>query len=413
MLQKLTDHVVDLARQRATRMPRQADGLRAAIIPPAMPGSVGDAAMVSATAQHLRNLGFTRVDLFHGSDWPLDAAIDQRIGAERYFYGGSSLRLAQLLGYLPRYSHVFMLGADVIDGAYNPGSVRRRLQILAEASRLGAQCTILGSSYNNAPEASTRAALRALPATVTICGRDPLSHARFSQHLERPIQQTADVAFLLQARPEHADVQAIQPWIQAQRAEGRRLLAVNANYLHAAKVPGLRGGLSTLLGKLLEAPVSIVLLSHDSRTSEPDEKVLADAVASLPPQQRAHTRMLASASPGAVMAVLGQVDLLVTGRMHAMILALGSHTPAFGFAYQNKFEGLLSLLGLEADALLSSPEELAQSPEQVAARVLQLLDRADSLRPQIAQALPAVLALSRANFQPHPAPSPETSRAAA
>ncbi|MET0288835.1 MAG: polysaccharide pyruvyl transferase family protein [Pseudoxanthomonas sp.] len=399
MLSWFEERLIVRARQGAVaRRSRGVAGLNAAIIPPAMPGSVGDAAMVSATAQQLRGMGFARVDLFHGSDWPLDARIDRRLPAERYFYGASRFRLSRLLPALADYSHLFMLGADVIDGAYNPGSVNRRLEVLREAAQMGCICTILGSSYNNAPEASTRASLRALPAQVAICGRDPNSHARFTSHLERPIELTADVAFLLDAQPGHVDAMAAIAWIQQRRDDGHRVVAVNANYLHAAKVPGLREGLAKLLGMLLEQPISLLLLSHDSRTREPDEKVLADAVAQLPAALQANTRMLATPSPGAVKAVLAQVDLLVTGRMHAMILALGGHTPSLGFAYQDKFEGLMQLLGLDGQAMLSTPDTLATAPEAVAAQAQALLSQRDTLRQHIAQAMPAALQLAAHNF---------------
>jgi polysaccharide pyruvyl transferase WcaK-like protein len=401
----LTDRLVALSRRHAaSRRARLPPALQAAIIPPAMPGSVGDAAMVSATAQQLRRQGFTRVDVFHGSPWPLDAAIDRRLAAERYFYGDSQLHYARLLRALAGYSHVFFLGADVIDGAYNPGSVRRRLQILRDAAELGSQCTVLGSSYNNAPEESTRQALRALPASVAICGRDPLSHERFSRQLERPIRQTADVALLLEPAPQHPDTVAAVEWIDAQRSAGLQVLAVNANYLHAMRTPGLREALPVFLGALLEQDLAIVLLSHDSRTREPDEKVLAEAVALLPAAERIRTRMFASASPGAVKSMLGHVDLLVTGRMHAMILALGSHTPAFCFAYQDKFEGLMASLDLDGRALLSSPGELAEDPLRVAQQVLRALALVPEMRSAIATALPALEALSRANFIAPPAP---------
>lgn len=396
----ITDRLLAVARkQAASRKAHAPAGLRAAIIPPAMPGSVGDAAMVSATAQHLRSKGFTQIDVFHGSDWPLDAVIDHRIAAERYFYGDSQLQYALLLRRLPTYSHVFFLGADVIDGAYNPGSVRRRLQVLKDAAELGSQCTVLGSSYNNAPEESTRHALRGLPDTVTICGRDPLSHARFTSQLERPIRQTADVALLLEPAPLHPDVVDAVEWIGAQRAAGQRVVAVNANYLHAMRVPGLREAMSVFIDTLLARDLSVVLLSHDSRTAEPDAKVLTDAVAKLSPERQQRTRLFASPSPGAVKSMLGHVDLLVTGRMHAMILALDAHTPAFCFAYQDKFEGLMALLDLEEQGLLSSPAELAQSPALVAQRALVALENVADLRARIARSLPALRQLSEANFR--------------
>ncbi|NMG63590.1 hypothetical protein GPA19_01315 [Azoarcus indigens] len=398
LMRRIGEGAVRLARWQASSGNRSRGSLRAAIIPPAIPGSLGDAAMISASADYLRSVGFKKVDLFFGSEWPLDVPIDDFVAAERYFYHASNWQLARLINRLPAYSHMFFIGADVIDGAYNPGSVRRRLSLLEEANRLGIHCTVLGSSYNEAPEESTRAKLRTLPEQIAICARDPVSHGRLASQLERPILQTADLAFLLEPRRDHPAAAATRDWISARRAAGDRILAVNANYLHAAKLPALRGALTGFLRRLLEEKLSIVLVPHDTRSDEPDEALLAKAAAGLPDELHGRIRMMPPASPGAIKSVLANVDLLASGRLHAIILALGSGTPVFGFTYQGKFEGLLQLLELNTDTLLRSPAELAAHPRQIAELVLGQLERAGELREHIARTLPKVLSLSRSNF---------------
>jgi polysaccharide pyruvyl transferase WcaK-like protein len=109
--------------------------------------------------------------------------------------------------------------------------------------------------------------------------------------------------------------------------------------------------------------------------------------------------MIAPESPGAIKAALARLDLIVTGRMHAAILAMGGGTPAFSFAYQDKFEGLLTLFGLQSADLLSTPEDLIANPAAVAAKALAHLDNAPALRAQIEAHLPAVAALAEQNFE--------------
>lgn len=389
---------VPFARAFTPRRNKAGELRRAALIPPAMPGSLGDVAMLSASSAFLRRKGFGAVDLMFGKDWPLDAPIDRRINAERFFYKGSDLHFASLIPRLAAYSHAYFVGADVVDGAYNPGSVRRRLAMLAEVARLGGSSTVLGSSFNAHPEPSCVAVLRALPAEIAICARDPVSRGRMEQFLDRPIRQVADLAFLLEPRPDHPTAADALAWITERRTAGDRVIGLNANYLHAEKHPALPAALPNLLKALLRADVSVLLVPHDIRTGRPDAALLAAAAAELPEADRGRVRMIAPESPAAIKAALARLDLIVTGRMHAAILAMGGGTPAFSFAYQDKFEGLLTLFGLQSADLLSTPEDLIAEPAAVAEKALAHLDNAPALRARIEAHLPTVTALAEQNF---------------
>ena len=380
------------------RAREQASKSRALIIPPAIPGSLGDAAMISASTRWLRDSGAAQVDLLYGDQWDLDERIDQRIAAERFFYKQSLLQQALLIARLPAYSALYFIGADVIDGAYNPQSVCARLSLLAEAATLGKKATLLGASYNNHPEASTRSMLRALPESVTLCARDPVSRQRLEEALDRPIRQVADLAFLLTPRTDHPVAMRALAWIRARRQAGDRVIGLNANYLHAEKDPGLINALKIFVGALMREPVSLVLIPHDTRSSMPDEKLLAQAVADVPDDVRKRVYSLPPLSPGIVRAVVPELDFLATGRMHTAILALSGGTPAFCFAYQDKFEGLLQHFDLVDAGLLSSPRELADQPLMVVEKLLNSLLLQTQWRQQIQARLPAVIALAQRNF---------------
>lgn len=370
----------------------------ALIIPPAIPGSLGDAAMISASTRYLRDAGLEKVDLLYGDTWELDESIDKRIAAERFFYKQSMLQHMLLIARLPAYSELYFIGADVIDGAYNPDSVCARLSLLSEAARLGKKATLLGASYNKHPEARTKAALRALPESVTICARDPVSKLRMEEALERPIRQVADLAFLLRPRTDHPVAVKAISWINSRRKTGDLVIGLNANYLHAEKDPKIIPALKRFVKAIMAQPISIVLIPHDTRSKLPDEKLLELATADLSPSERERVYALPPLSPGVVRAVAPSLDFLATGRMHTAILALSGTTPTFCFAYQDKFEGLLQHVNLVDADLLSSPKELAEQPEAVAEKFLQLLPMQQTLRERIAMALPSVIALAQKNF---------------
>lgn len=371
---------------------------RALIIPPAIPGSLGDAAMISASSTFLRKTGVSNVDLLYGKDWPLDEKIDRRISGERFFYRQSRLQQALLVAQLPRYEACYFIGADVIDGAYNPRSVNARISLLAEAARMGKKATLLGASYNTHPEITTQNSLRNLPPSVTICARDPVSRARMESILDRPVRQVADLAFLLPPRTEHPAVQHAMDWIELRKTAGDQVIGFNANYLHAEKDSNIPAALKIFVQQLLRQPLSIVLIPHDTRSKRPDQKLLEDAVASLSPAERERVYMLPPVSPGVVRAVTPALDMLATGRMHTAILALSGGTAPFNFAYQDKFEGLLQFFGLESSGLLSAPKELATDPVMVAKKFLGALKEKEAYEQCIQDSLPDVLKLSRSNF---------------
>jgi polysaccharide pyruvyl transferase WcaK-like protein len=370
----------------------------ALIIPPAIPGSLGDAAMISASVRTLRNAGMAKIDLLYGNKWELDEQIDTHIAAERFFYKQSILQQMLLIARLPEYAEFYFIGADVIDGAYNSNSVCARLSLLAEAAKLGKKATLLGASYNMHPEAQTKSALRNLPESVTICARDPVSKLRMEKALDRPIRQVADLAFLLQPRADHPATLNAKNWIAIRRAAGDQIIGLNANYLHAEKDPEIISALNVFVKRVLRQSISIVLIPHDTRSLVPDEKLLQLVVNDIPERDRERIYALPPVSPGVVRAVATELDFLVTGRMHTAILALSGTTPTFCFAYQDKFEGLLQFFNLVDAGLLSSPKELSAYPEAIADKFLQLLPEQTNMRAKINEHLPNVISLAEKNF---------------
>jgi len=371
---------------------------RVLIIPPAVPGSLGDAAMISASSYFLRTQGAAKVDLLYGKTWDLDEKIDSRISGERFFYKNSNMQQALLVSLLPRYSECYFIGADVIDGAYNPKSVSARISLLAEAASLGKKATLLGASYNKTPEETTKKALSELPASVTICARDPVSRKRMEEALNRPVRQVADLAFLLKPRLDDPIVHQAKSWIASRRKAGDQVIGLNANYLHAQKDPQILGALNILVERLLRYNLSIMLIPHDTRSEMPDKKLLEEATAFVPARDRERIYMLPPESPGIVRAVVPELDMLATGRMHTAILSLSGGTPAFCFAYQDKFEGLLQFFDLEKSELLSTPTELSAVPEIVAEKIVAKLDEKKLFEEKIKYHIADVLALSESNF---------------
>lgn len=388
------------ARARLRNLDRPSKPRAAAIIPPALPGSVGDAAMMSAAADMLRSRGFGRVDLFYGGNWPLDAEIDHRLETDSYFFGSSAARHIELVDAIADYEAVLFVGADVIDGAYASGSVRRRLSLVREAALSGRAGVILGASYNEAPVHGLEAFIRDMPENVAICAREPASRGRMEIAFRRPILQTADLAFLLAPRPQHRDAVAAIEWVASRRAVGDPVLGFNLNYLQVDREPTLLDAQIEAARMLVENGRSLLLISQDSRTKRSDAVLAKTLIERLPHHLQSRTYLLETLSPGAIKAALGCVDVLVTGRLHALILALGAGAPGVAIGYQDKFEGLYDLLGMPRDQFLTYPGAVIADPSSLVRLAEDALSEMDDLRAKIALQLPQLVAMSRANFDP-------------
>jgi polysaccharide pyruvyl transferase WcaK-like protein len=79
----------------------------------------------------------------------------------------------------------------------------------------------------------------------------------------------------------------------------------------------------------------------DSRECERLQQHMADV----------ETRLAIISDPALYKAVAGQTQLMISARMHPLILASSMGVPVVGLAYNGKFEGLFGLLGLKREVL--------------------------------------------------------------
>ncbi len=380
------------------------------ILPPTHPGSVGDEAMMVVCMARLLDEGhaFSIADFASGDRWPGEPPGTPHVDLSDFF-GARHLRsMPEVVRLLRGFSRLWCLGADVIDGHYSEVGSLRRIAFVELAARLGLEASILGFSFNESPSELVVEALSKLPAGVRLHARDPRSHARLLAHLGRPVRLVADLAFGLAPSTElQQNDQEIVDWIRAHQARGRRVVGLNVSE-RAFKSTGHDDPLrpieayASALSDLLERrpEVSVVGIPHDYRQAggeRSDLELLAAIVSRLDPATRERV-LLPEARLNApfVKRLAGDVDAVLSGRMHLVIAALGQGTPACGLSYQGKLAGLYehyALHGLDvdpADALTAGGLR----------RVLdQLLDEHAVLSVQIAGRKPEVQALQRSNFE--------------
>jgi len=380
----------------------------ALVLPPTAAGSLGDDALVSSTLITLRKRGFKKIGLLSHdlkNDYDFTEQPDERIDISGYMLHNSNKSNFDILKLASKYDHLFVIGADVLDGYYSDMQSHKRLMLADCASRLGMKTTLIGFSYNKSPAKQSLHALKQLPKAVRVCARDPVSHTRLKKRMSTAPIQTADVAFLLDpAKPHDPDLLA---WLEQAQGSGSPIYGINAiftskffsdksiqsqtNYLDF-----YRNLIKALLVRHPNA--RFVFIPHDYRPNGIGEgPVLEQLYYSLPTSIQSQIYLLTKQySAAEIKWLAGHLDFIVSSRMHLAIAAIGQSTPVFCFEYQGKFQGLFELV--EMPEMLSSMEAALAAPQKVIDTVLQHVDNATSIRHRLKIKIPTLTALAEKNF---------------
>ncbi len=154
--------------------------------------------MISGLADELRAHGVEEIVIAtwrQDDDWRM---VGGQVSKELIPQGDPAARLP-FIQRLKMAAALYVIGADVIDGAYGAGHSLAML----DAAQLGVQCglrtTIVGSSFCERPHPRVVKQLRRLDPRVTMLARDSHSQKRIEQAMERSVPLVADIAFLSQA----------------------------------------------------------------------------------------------------------------------------------------------------------------------------------------------------------------------
>lgn len=373
------------------------------ILIPAEAGSMGDQAMVQGAVAFLKNQRKLEPKLYHTSDlcdWGVEMQGIAEFDAEQILRYPSMISLLLFLWSLRDVAEFGVLGADVIDGSYSEDVALSRLRLLTMAALCGVTARLLGFSFFRPASDNIVQAFRALPSSVKLFARDPISQARFMASTGCKALCVADLAFLLPPALVSPSAKQAAAWMKAQKREGKRIVAINANQLFRTSGWGnLDEAYVRCISALADADpdVCFLLVPHDYRDRVSDVQGLQAIHAQLAPELQARCYMMKDQVYAAdIKAVMADVEMLVAGRMHAAIAALGRHTPVVCIVYVGKFEGLMQHVGLSGN-LISVDE--AQNTDKLTEITLQCYKNRDSLKARLQLSLPGVLELSRQNFQ--------------
>ncbi|WP_162243813.1 polysaccharide pyruvyl transferase family protein [Pseudorhodoferax sp. Leaf274] len=297
-----------------------------------------------------------------------------------------------------------VIGADVMDGYYNPVTTARLLAFAECAARRGTKVAFSGFSFNSSPSSLLRPVFNNLSPSVAVNVRDRISRGRFQRFSRIESHLVADAAFMLEPDDSSDAVRHVMAWADRQRAAGMIVLGFNLHPMlitkaTPAQVEGLVASAIEALRQVIRAKrVALLLLSHDYRGEEGDDACLGPIAKAL--QEELGERQMYSTrqySASELKAMAGAADGVVTGRMHLAIATLGTGKPVAAMTYQDKFQGLFAHFNYPERFLL--PPADAVDPQKLASLINDFIDRLPALTGQVNAQLPSVKKASELNMQ--------------
>lgn len=358
-------------------------------------GSAGDQAMLEVVRAQMEARG-KQLSIIYLPGWrPMPLR-----GAHRdVLLAPSARKYLQLLNAIGRAGHVMAIGADMLDGSYNPAIIHRWLDMIEAAGRLGCRTAILNFSFSEKPDPAICARLAALSG-VTFAPREGVSLDRFTRQTGQPGIQSADIAFLLEPAIESPEARKAEDWLRAQKAQGHVILGINASGHTLGRMQ--EDGIAAYV-RLCEAWLdadpkrSILFMPHDFRRPGVGDVDALDKIdAALPERLRSRARMLRPPFHAwDIKGLCGLLDGMLTGRMHLTIAGLGMGVPSMAVVYLGKFEGLMARFGY--DGLLVTPEMFPDSAA-MGERLERFTANLPVLQAQARERLPEVRALAMRQF---------------
>ena len=233
-----------------------------------------------------------------------------------------------------RAASVSIIGADIMDGAYNSSASSNRSNLAVRASRLGLDTRVLGFSWNaNPSNRARRAIVRASRSGVKLMVRDPMSLQRIRHHGAKEATLVADTVF--------ASLTAAQAVAEMDSPSGEpNYVVVNASAL-VARSQSQSDAYHGLIEQLRSLGYGVVLLPHVLRGERDNDLTACREVYSRWTDDASVRLIERELHPDEVRTVAGNAAFVVTGRMHLAVMALSRTRPAVVVATQGKVEGLM------------------------------------------------------------------------
>lgn len=281
-----------------------------------------------------------------------------------------------------------VVGADIMDGAYNELASVNRARTLRIARKYGLDTRVLGFSWNATPNGNATRELRAAgEAGAVLYARDPISAKRLRDDGVPNVCLVADTVFADKTLLYSDRVQAIL----SQVPSGKAIVLVNASGL-VGKICKQADAYAAVTDKLAKLGHHTILLPHVIRTSGDDLNECKDVFRTTGGASLTLVKELLL--PAEVRALALRSRLVVSGRMHLGVIALSLGVPAILVATQGKVEGLAKMFDISE--LIVTPDR--DLPDRLLGAVDTALLCETAIRKKIGLQLDSASTLARLNF---------------
>lgn len=302
--------------------------------PPHYVGNMGDRIVTKVLLHHFPEATFLYDNLYN--------YLFTNNSANKLYFNprkvGSNKKIKSLQN---KFSKFILLGMDGLDGFYNLRESLIKIQMAAAIAHSGGTSWIINFSWNNASihESLLSALHDAKVAGVKFFARDSESSARLSVHgINAEI--CPDLGFLITENGLITDES-----FSANKKQDRPYAILAPSYTFGQFNQQVET-FSKIALLLLEMEMTPVLYASVSHLRKSDMKLAKHINRNLKKMNLPELRVLRDEY--ALVSILLQSNVVVTGRMHVAIVALANLVPAYIFEYQGKSTGLLKDLGLNA-----------------------------------------------------------------
>ena len=391
--------VLNFTRSLPAELGGEIDPQKTLLIPAAAPGGLGDDAMVNASIEAIRELSSDHsISLLVQTNFPQNFTFNNSASYERKLNAWRHPQKEVVS--MKQYQHVYLLGADILDGAINLPDSIKRIKMAGLFSQQGQSARIIGFSVNEQPHPEVIKEFGALPRNVLLFLRDPISYKRAKSFIHGDVRLSADVAFLLKPRSTQK-TRLTEEFVMNAKKNGDIVVGINvhsmlANFSRQGTMERLLKSIAYLMENTRSS--SYVLLPHDYRNTSDDRIPLQTIKDFLPKHAKEKViSLVEQMRADEIKEICGYLDGVLTARMHIAIAALGMGVPVIGIVYQGKFEGTFAHFGLDKE-LLFEPEEAADK-DILKKKFDHWLRTLDTYKILIKERLPYVKHLALKNFQ--------------
>lgn len=200
------------------------------------------------------------------------ARSTKELGAEFKYILGPHFNIQNAIDFFKvnNFRATVLMGADGLDGSYDPNFSVSQLIMADLASRSGSRTYITGFSISKKFNSLVKIIFNHLHHDIRVNLRDPESFERFKQHCKTKCNLVTDVAFLINP-DESVRLKPIIEWIERNQNQEKVVIGINAHPLllelnERGKLEELTVAISETLEKAAEdRKISFLLMCHDSR----------------------------------------------------------------------------------------------------------------------------------------------------